>query len=60
MSKMKTTYEVMLGLAAEMAFDEAFRKKRRDEIHDEIDAALEAGNKDAFMKLTEELKALNT
>lgn len=58
MDKMKATYEVMLGLAAEMVWDEALRKRRSDILHREIDMALATGDKLAFRNLTEELKSL--
>ncbi|MNY81889.1 IDEAL domain protein [compost metagenome] len=55
---MKATYEVMLGLAAEMVWDEALRKRRTDILYREIDTALAAGDEAAFRNLTEELKSL--
>ncbi|AIQ75455.1 MULTISPECIES: IDEAL domain-containing protein [Paenibacillus] len=58
MDKMKATYEVMLGLAAEMVWDEALRKRRSDILHREIDTALATGDEMAFRNLTEELKSL--
>ncbi|OMD39798.1 IDEAL domain-containing protein [Paenibacillus odorifer] len=58
MDKMKATYEVMLGLASEMVWDEALRKRRSDILHREIDTALATGDKLAFRNLTEELKSL--
>ncbi|KTD87187.1 IDEAL domain-containing protein [Paenibacillus etheri] len=58
MDKMKATYEVMLGLAAEMVWDEALRKRRSDILHREIDTALATGDELAFRNLTEELKSL--
>lgn len=50
MDKMKATYEVMLGLAAEMVWDEALRKRRTDILYREIDTALAAGDKAADRK----------
>ncbi|ETT44080.1 MULTISPECIES: IDEAL domain-containing protein [Paenibacillus] len=58
MDKMKATYEVMLGLAAEMVWDEALRKRRTDMLYRKIDTALAAGDEAAFRNLTEELKSL--
>ncbi|MFE4710127.1 MULTISPECIES: IDEAL domain-containing protein [Bacillales] len=58
MDKMKATYEVMLGLAAEMVWDEALRKRRTDILYREIDTALAAGDETAFRNLTAELKNL--
>ncbi|GIP58216.1 IDEAL domain-containing protein [Paenibacillus woosongensis] len=58
MDQMKVTYEVMLGLAAEMIWDEALRKHRSEQIYSEIDSALAKGDEEAFRALTEELKAL--
>ncbi|OZB94877.1 IDEAL domain-containing protein [Paenibacillus sp. XY044] len=59
MDKMKATYEVMLGLAAEMVWDEALRKHRSEELYREIDRALASGDEAAFRDLTDELKLLN-
>ncbi|MBW7473424.1 IDEAL domain-containing protein [Paenibacillus oenotherae] len=59
MDKMKVTYEVMLGLAAEMVLDEAVFKYRSDKLYLAIDNALAAGDKDTFRRLTEELKTLH-
>ncbi|KAF9115389.1 hypothetical protein BGX30_006300 [Mortierella sp. GBA39] len=55
----KATYEVMLGLAAEMVWDEALRKHRSEELYREIDRALASGDEAAFRNLTDELKLLN-
>ncbi|ACX64502.1 IDEAL domain-containing protein [Paenibacillus lautus] len=59
MDKMKVTYEVMLGLAAEMVWDEALRKHRSEELYKEIDEALASGDEVAFRTLTDELRTLN-
>ncbi|MEC0373275.1 IDEAL domain-containing protein [Paenibacillus chibensis] len=59
MDKMKATYEVMLGLAAEMVWDEALRKHRSEELYREIDRALASGDESAFRNLTDELRLLN-
>ncbi|GAB6990285.1 IDEAL domain-containing protein [Paenibacillus pini] len=58
MDKMKVTYEVMLGLAAEMVWDEALRNHRGEELYREIDRALASGDEAAFLNLTDELKLL--
>jgi uncharacterized protein YpiB (UPF0302 family) len=58
MDKMKVTYEVMLGLAAEMIWDEALRRHRCQQIYDEIDLALVKGDEASFRLLTDELKTL--
>ncbi|WP_308639157.1 IDEAL domain-containing protein [Paenibacillus silvisoli] len=60
MDKMKVSYEVMLGLAAEMLLDEAVLKFRRDKLYLAIDQALASGDKDTFRRLTDELKTLHT
>ncbi|QOS79879.1 IDEAL domain-containing protein [Paenibacillus sp. JNUCC31] len=59
MDKMKVTYEVMLGLAAEMVWDDALRKQRSEKLYMEIDKALATGDEVAFRSLTDELKAIN-
>ncbi|MDO7905047.1 IDEAL domain-containing protein [Paenibacillus sp. JX-17] len=58
MDKMKVTYEVMLGLAAEMVWDEALRKFRSERLYQKIDDALASGDVVAFQNLTDELKEL--
>ncbi|AJS58057.1 IDEAL domain-containing protein [Paenibacillus sp. IHBB 10380] len=58
MDKLKVTYEVMLGLAAEMVWDDAVRKYRSVELYKEIDQALASGDEKAFRHLTDELKSL--
>lgn len=58
MDQMKVTYEAMLGLAAEMIWDEALRKHRSEQIYNEIDTALANGDEVAFWLLTDELKTL--
>ncbi|GGO04289.1 IDEAL domain-containing protein [Saccharibacillus kuerlensis] len=58
MDKMKAAYEVMLGLAAEMVWDEALRLRRCETLQQDIDAALARGDELAFLALTSELKTL--
>jgi len=48
MYKMKVTYEVMLGLAAEMVWDQVLREHRMNELHLLIDQALAERDEDAF------------
>jgi uncharacterized protein YpiB (UPF0302 family) len=55
---MKVSYEAMLALVAEMVLDKAVLKYRREQLYDGIDKALEAGDKDTFQRLTDELKTL--
>ncbi|MET3209486.1 UNVERIFIED_CONTAM: uncharacterized protein YpiB (UPF0302 family) [Paenibacillus sp. PvR008] len=59
MDRMKVTYEVMLGLSAEMVLDEALRKHRSEKLYKDIDEALASGDEVAFRHLTDELKAIN-
>lgn len=59
MDKMKVTYEAMLGLAAEMVWDEALKKHRSEKLLDEIDKALASGDEVAFRNLTDELRLIN-
>ncbi|MBD2869677.1 IDEAL domain-containing protein [Paenibacillus arenilitoris] len=58
MDKMKVTYEAMLGLAAEFVLDEAVLKFRTNQIYDDIDKALAAGDEDTFYRLAKQLNAL--
>lgn len=58
MYKMKVTYEVMLGLAAEMVWDQVLREHRMNELHLLIDQALMERDEDSFQRLTDELRML--
>lgn len=58
MYKMKVTYEVMLGLAAEMVWDQVLREHRMNELHVLIDQALAERDEDSFQRLTDELRTL--
>lgn len=58
MYKMKVTYEVMLGLAAEMVWDQVLREHRMNELHTLIDRALAERDEDSFQRLTDELRTL--
>lgn len=58
MYKMKVTYEVMLGLAAEMVWDQVLREHRMNELHMLIDQALVERDQDSFQRLTDELRTL--
>ncbi|MFF2482182.1 IDEAL domain-containing protein [Paenibacillus sp. NPDC058071] len=58
MDKMKVTYEAMLGLAAEMVLDEAFKKYRTEQIYKAIDRALASGDEDTFYRLAKELNEM--
>ena len=59
MEHIHTTYEVMLGLRAEMVLDEAIRSYQINKLNDEIDEALKSGNQSKFYELSEQLKNLN-
>jgi len=54
----KVAYETMLGLAAELALDEALREYRKERLYGEIDDALAQGDSESFLRLTEELKTI--
>ncbi|MEK3787731.1 MULTISPECIES: IDEAL domain-containing protein [Paenibacillus] len=58
MDKMKVTYEVMLGLSAEMVLDDALQKYRSEKLYLAIDEALASKDEVAFRNLTDELKAM--
>lgn len=58
MYKMKVTYEVMLGLAAEMVWDQILREHRIEELHTLIDRALADRDEQAFQQWTDELCSL--
>ncbi len=58
LDKMKAAYEVMLGLAAEMVWDESLRRRRCEMLQQDIDAALASGDELAFLALTSELKMI--
>ncbi len=58
MYKMKVTYEVMLGLAAEMVWDQILREHRIEELNTLIDRALADRDEQAFQQWTSELRLL--
>ncbi|MEW4370280.1 IDEAL domain-containing protein [Paenibacillus kandeliae] len=58
MYKMKVTYEVMLGLAAEMVWDQVLREHRVEELNELIDRALVERDEQAFQQWTNELRSL--
>ncbi|WP_411342901.1 IDEAL domain-containing protein [Paenibacillus sp. WLX1005] len=58
MYKMKVTYEVMLGLAAEMVWDQVLREHRVEELNELIDRALADRDEQAFQQWTNELRSL--
>ncbi len=58
MERMDTHYSMMLGLFAEMVWDEAIRKAKEERLHRDIDRALAQGDETAFLALTSELKML--
>ena len=58
MDKMKVTYEVMLGLSAEMVLDDALQKYRSEKLYLAIDEALASKDEVAFRNLTDELKVI--
>ncbi|WP_420818448.1 IDEAL domain-containing protein [Paenibacillus ginsengarvi] len=53
-------YGAMLGLFAEMVLDEAIRKMREQTLYREIDSALERGDEQSFLALTEQWKQLHS
>jgi uncharacterized protein YpiB (UPF0302 family) len=60
MERMDTGYTVILGLFAEMVWDNAIRKHREERLLQEIDQALAQGDETTFLELTSELKQLQT
>ncbi|RKN72455.1 IDEAL domain-containing protein [Paenibacillus ginsengarvi] len=61
MEKMDVSgYGAMLGLFAEMVLDEAIRKMREQTLYREIDSALERGDEQSFLALTEQWKQLHS
>lgn len=58
MDKMKATYEVMLGLAAEMVWDNSIKQEKIRKLNASIEQSLEMNDQEAFMRLTKELKEL--
>lgn len=51
-------YAALLSIAVEIALDQALRENRLKTISSEIDEALDNKDKEAFIRLTEELKHL--
>lgn len=58
MDKMSMSYETMLGIFAEIVLDDALRAYHRQRLYQEIDEALQRGDQEAFIELTNELKAM--
>jgi len=58
MGKMNVSSEVMLGLFAEMIWDEAILKYKQEHLYRAIDHALAEGDEASFFTLTSELKSL--
>lgn len=50
--------DAMYSLFAEMVLEESIRTFRKEQLKKEIDHSLERGDKDAFLRLTRELKML--
>ncbi|WP_400163766.1 IDEAL domain-containing protein [Brevibacillus sp. TJ4] len=53
-----TNNQMVSGLLSEMVIDEQMRLYRKRELYKEIDEALATKNREAFMRLTSELKAI--
>ena len=53
-----TNNQMVSGLLSEMVIDEQMRMYRKRELYREIDEALANRNKDAFIRLTTELKEI--
>lgn len=60
MGKSNATSDVLLGLFAEMVWDEALRKYKEQHLYKEIDSALAKGDQVTFLVLTNELKSLRS
>lgn len=60
MDKMKVAYEAMLGLAAEMALDEALHKFALNKLNDAIDQSLVAGDENTFRVLVQQRNELTS
>jgi uncharacterized protein YpiB (UPF0302 family) len=58
MEKQVPVYETLRNLMAELILDEAIREYRQKELYREIDMALEQGDEEAFLALTNELRSL--
>lgn len=53
-----TNNQMVSGLLSEMVIDEQMRLYRKRELYKEIDEALATKNKEAFLRLTGELKEI--
>ncbi len=58
MEKMSMIYEALLELQAEKILDESLKKYHLRRIYDEIDFALEQGDQETFLALTNKLKSM--
>jgi uncharacterized protein YpiB (UPF0302 family) len=59
MEKMSMIYEALLELHAERVLDEALRRFQIKRLNQEIDFALQQGDQEMFLSLTNELNNLN-
>jgi uncharacterized protein YpiB (UPF0302 family) len=59
MTDRKEGYAALLSVAVEIALDHALRESRLKTISIEIDEALDNKDKEAFMRLTDEMKQLD-
>ncbi|WP_425453961.1 IDEAL domain-containing protein [Paenibacillus flagellatus] len=53
-------YAAMLGLFAEMVWDEAIRKQKEQTLYREIDSALARGDEQTFIALAQQWKELHS
>ncbi|GIQ67573.1 IDEAL domain-containing protein [Xylanibacillus composti] len=58
MEKMSMIYDALLSLHAEMVLDQALREFRLRQLYEAIDEALQYGDEATFLKLTDDLRAL--
>ncbi|MDP5273820.1 IDEAL domain-containing protein [Chengkuizengella axinellae] len=59
MGNMSIIYEALLDLHADVVIKESLRKFREVNLYKEIDYALQNGDEELFIKLTNELKSIN-
>lgn len=54
MERQDLVQDILFGLMAEMILDESVREFRKKDLYQRIDEALEAGDEEQFLQLTEQ------
>ncbi len=58
MDKLDSNYAFLLSVYADMIIEEALRSFKLERLYEAIDKALSSGDEETFLKLTEQLNAI--